>query len=66
MGNKILKIFHLAVMAIAFVALTVFMVLHVRAGIDTQMSKLYLGLYILLMVWAAVRVFSIAKELRKK
>ena len=52
-------------MVLAFVTLTVFMVLHVCAGIETQMSKLYLGLYIILMVWAAVRVFSIVKELRK-
>ena len=65
MGNKIMKIFHLAVMVLAFVTLTVFMVLHVRAGIETQMSKLYLGLYIILMVWAAARVFSIVRELRK-
>ena len=66
MGNRILKILHLAVMAIAFVALAVFMVLHVRAGLETQMSKLYLGLYVILMAWAAVRVFSIAKDLLKK
>ena len=66
MGNKILKIFHLAVMAVAFVVLAVFTVLHLRPGVETQMSKLYLVLYIILMVWAAVRVFTIAKELRKK
>lgn len=53
-------------MAIAFVLLTVFMILHVKAGVVTQMSKLYLGLYIILMVWAAVRVFSIAKDLFTK
>lgn len=66
MGNRILKIFHLAVMSIAFVFLTVFMVLHVRAGLDTQTSKLYLGIYVILMAWAAVRVFSISKDLLKK
>ena len=65
MGNKIMKIFHLAVMVLAFVTLTVFMVLHIRTGIETQMSKMYLGLYIILMAWAAVRVFSIVRELRK-
>lgn len=61
-----MKIFRLLVMTTAFVVLTVFMVLHVRAGIETQMSKLYLGLYILLMIWAAVRVFSLMKEILKK
>lgn len=66
MGNKILKIFHLVVMTAALAALTVFMILHVRAGLETQTSKLYLGLYIVLMGWAAVRVFSIAKEIFRK
>ena len=61
-----MKIFHMAVMVLAFVVLTVFMVLHVRAGIESQMSKLYLGLYLILMGWAAVRVFSIAKDLFQK
>ena len=66
MENRIMKIFRLVIMALAFVVLTVFMVLHVRAGIETQMSKLYLGLYVVLMGWAAVRVFSIAKDLFQK
>ena len=66
MGNRIMKIFRLVIMALAFVVLTVFMVLHIRAGIETQMSKMYLGLYIILMGWAAVRVFSIAKDLFQK
>ena len=53
-------------MAVAFVVLAMFTVLHVRAGLETQMSKLYLGLYIILMAWAAIRVFSIAKDLSQK
>lgn len=66
MGNKIMKIFHLVVMALALVALVVFLVLHISAGIDSQMSKLYLGLYIMLIIWAAARVFTITKDLLKK
>ena len=66
MGSRILKIFHLAIMAIALAVLTVFMVLHIRAGIETQASKLYLALYIILIGWASVRVFSLAKVLLKK
>jgi hypothetical protein len=66
MGNKIMKIFHLVVMALALVALVVFLVLHISAGIDSQMSKLYLGLYIMLIIWAAARVFTITKDLLQK
>ncbi len=66
MESRFMKIFRLVIMAAAFVVLAVFMILHVRAGIETQMSKLYLGLYLILMGWAAVRVFSIAKDLLQK
>ena len=66
METRFMKFFRLAVMAVAFVVLAVFTVLHVRAGLETQMSKLYLGLYIILMAWAAIRVFSIAKDLFQK
>lgn len=61
-----MKIFHLVVMALALVALVVFLVLHISAGIDSQMSKLYLGLYIMLIIWAAARVFTITKDLLQK
>ena len=66
METRFMKFFRLAVMAVAFVVLAVFTVLHVRAGLETQMSKLYLGLYVILMAWASIRVFSIAKDLFQK
>lgn len=66
MEKRFLTIFRLVIMALAFVALAVFMILHVRAGIETQTSKLYLGLYVLLMGWAAVRVYSLTKDLLQK
>lgn len=66
MENRIMKILRLVIMAAAFIVLAVFMVLNIRAGVETQMQKLYIGLYVVLMGWAAVRVFSIAKDLFKK
>ncbi len=66
MGNRFLKIFHLAVMALALVALVVFLVLHVLAGLDTQMSKIYLALYVLLIIWAGTRVYTLTKDLIQK
>lgn len=63
MGNRFMKIFHFAVMAFALVAIVVFMVLHVKAGLETQMSKVYAALYALLAIWAGIRVFSIGKEI---
>ena len=61
-----MKILRLVIMAVAFVVLAVFLVLNYRAGVETQMQKLYIGLYLVLMGWAAVRVFSIAKDLFQK
>lgn len=66
MGNRFLKIFHLAVMALALIALVVFLVLHVLAGLDTQMSKIYLALYVLLIIWAGTRVYTLTKDLIQK
>ena len=66
MGNRFLKIFHLAVMALALVALVVFLVLHILAGLDTQMSKIYLVLYLLLIIWVGTRVYTLAKDLIQK
>ena len=42
------------------------MILHVRSGLGTQVSKLYLGLYIMLTLWAAARVFTLSKDLFQK
>lgn len=63
MENRFMKIFRLVVMTLALLTLIVFMVLHIFAGLDTQMSKIYLVLYCLLIIWAGTRVYSLTKEL---
>lgn len=66
MEKKIAKIIRLVIMAAALVSLLVFLILHIGAGIDSQMSKIYLALYILLIIWAGMRVFTITKDLLQK
>ena len=66
MESRLMKIFRLVILSLALVTLVVFMILHIRAGIGSQMSKLYLGLYILLIGWAGIRVFNPAKDLLQK
>ena len=63
MGNKALKIFYAVFMALMLVALIVFMIVHIRAGLDGQYSKILLAGYILLIVWAAARLFTITRNL---
>jgi hypothetical protein len=53
-------------MTIALIALVVFLVLHIRTGVETQIGKIYLALYIMLIVWAGARVFTITKDLLNK
>ena len=63
MGNKVLKIFHAVFMALMLVALAVFMIVHIRAGLEGQYAKILLAGYILLIVWAAARLFTIVRNL---
>ncbi len=66
MGNKALVIFRAVFMVLMLVALAVFMILHIKAGLDTQNSKLLLAGYVLLLIWAGVRVFVLVKEILRK
>lgn len=66
MGNRFLKIFYAVFMALILAALLVFMVMHIRAGLETQYSKLMLAGYVLLLLWAGMRVFTLVKELIRK
>lgn len=63
MGNKALKIFYAVFMSLMLVALAVFMIVHIRAGLDGQYAKILLAGYILLIVWAAARLFTIVRNL---
>lgn len=63
MGNKALKIFYAVFMSLMLVALAVFMIVHIRAGLDGQYAKILLAGYILLIVWAAARLYTIIRNL---
>lgn len=66
MNNRFVKIFHFSLMALALLAIIVFMVLHLCSGADTQMSKIYTLLYALLIIWAGIRVYSLGKDVFRK
>jgi hypothetical protein len=65
MKNKVLKIIYAIFMALMIVTLTVFMVIHIRAGLDGTNAKIFLAGYVLLIIWAAGRLFTLIKNLRK-
>ena len=66
MGNKAMKIFYAAFMAMVLIAMVVFMVVHIRAGLDGQNAKILLAGYILLIIWASFRIFGLVKDILKK
>lgn len=65
MGNKVLKIFYAAFMVLVLVALVVFMVVHIRAGLDGTNAKILLAGYVLLIIWAAGRLFTLIRNLKQ-
>lgn len=66
MGNKILKICLAVLMTAAIVILTVLMVMHIKGGLTSQSAKMYMWFYVILIVWAAIRLFSLVKDILKK
>lgn len=66
MGNKALKIFYAAFMTLILAAMVVFMVIHILAGLDGQTAKLLLGGYILLIIWASYRIFTLIRDITRK
>ena len=55
--HKILKGLVAVVMAAVLVVLAMLIINHVQAGIMTQNQKLMLGAYVLMMLYAAYRLF---------
>ena len=65
MGNKIMKICLAVLMAAAIVILAVLMVMHVKEGLVGHNAKMYMWFYVILIVWAAIRLYSLIKDIRK-
>ena len=65
MGNRFLKIFYAVFMAVLLVAVLAFTILHVMAGLQSGDAKLFLAGYILILIWASVRLYSLIKDLRR-
>lgn len=65
MGNRIFKIMYTAFMAMILVAVLVFMILHIRSGLQSGNAKLLLGGYILILIWGATRLYTLIKDLKE-
>ena len=61
--KKIMKGLVALVMTAVLVVLVMLTITHVQAGIVTQSSKIILGGYILMMAYAAYRIFSNIRDI---
>lgn len=63
MSKKIFTICYAVLMALIIVALVVFMIIHIKAGVVGANAKLLLGAYVLMLIWASFRLYTIVKSL---
>ena len=64
MGNKTWKVLYAAFMAAVVIAIIVFMIIHLRTGNAGQYANLITGGYVVLLIWAVYRCYTIIKNLR--
>lgn len=64
MGKNILKIAYAAFVALLTVGLIVFMIIHISKGLAGGNEKLVLGAYILMIVWAFMKLYAAIKNLK--
>lgn len=65
MGNKIFKVLYAALMVVIAIAVVVFMVIHLKSGQAGQYSKLVTAGYVLILIWAVYRCYTLIKNLRR-
>lgn len=64
MKTRIFKILYAAVIALLTVALVVFMIIHIGKGLAGGNEKLILGAYVLMIVWALMKLAGAIKSLK--
>lgn len=64
MGNKIMKIAYVAFIALLTAGLIVFMIVHITKGLAGGNEKLILGAYILMILWALMKLHAAIKNLK--
>ena len=65
MGSKIFKIAYVAFIALLTIGLVVFMIAHISKGLAGGNQKLLLGAYILMIIWALMKLSAAIKNLKE-
>lgn len=64
MKSRIFKILYAALIAVLTVALIVFMIIHITKGLTGGNEKLILGAYVLMIVWALMKLYTAIRSLK--
>lgn len=64
MENKIMKIAYAAFIALLTIGLIVFMIIHIGKGLAGGNEKLILGAYVLMIIWALMKLYNAIKSLK--
>lgn len=64
MKSRIFKILYAALIAVLTVALIVFMIIHITKGLVGGNEKLILGAYVLMIVWALMKLYTAIRSLK--
>ena len=64
MKSRIFKILYAALIAVLTVALIVFMIIHITKGLTGGNEKLILGAYVLMIVWALMKLSTAIRSLK--
>lgn len=65
MDNRIFKVLYAVFMAVVAVTVVVFMIIHLKSGQAGQYSKLMTAGYVLILIWALSRCYTLIKNLRR-
>jgi hypothetical protein len=66
MKSRIFKIFYAILIALLTVSLVVFMIIHISKGLAGGNEKLILGAYILMIIWALMKLVGAIKSLKER
>lgn len=65
MNSRILSIVRLVLFSVIVISLIVLLVLKLKAGLETMTEKLFIGIFILMIIWGSVRIVASVRDLIK-
>ena len=62
--NRLLRIAYILFISVITIGLVFFMFIHIKMGLATSEDKLILGVYVIMIIWALMKLYVAFKDLR--